>query len=210
MSAVINSVNRFRCFSLPGLVLGIFVLAMVSACGSKGETKPVPDNFNSLSTEDKMDYLMERMSPDSLGRFVCDVALGKIYNSRIEFQQARLYAYEKYDQKQIAEFESACQEYEAKLPLHEKVKFFKISSTEDPDKFSYDLGLRYVGDIRENSKNAAQVSSELEKLRRECEADPEFYRRFMKGFKIALEIDHNHDLDENIYTQFITYTDSLQ
>lgn len=193
---------------MPLVALLALLLFLPVACG--GNKDRFPDNFKSLSTEDKMEYLMANMSPDSVARYVCDAAMGKVYNSRIELQQARAYAYEHYNEDEQVAFEAECALYEEALPLHEKVRFAKLAATEDPDVYAYELGLSYIGSIRENHKTAAQIDDELKKLIKECQYDPDFYKRFMKGFKTALQLDRHHDLDDRIYTQFISYPDSIK
>lgn len=197
--------SRFLGLSL-AFIVGMMVMA---GCGKKDGLN-FPSNFKSLSTEDKMEYLMAHMEPDSLARFICNSAMGKIYDSRIELQPARAYAYEHYDEDKVIVFEEEILRYEQSLPLHEKVKFAKLSAAEDPDIFSYELGLGYVGSIRENKKSIKEIDEELANLRKECQYDPDFYKRFMKGFKTALRLDRHHDLDDNIYVKFISYPDSIK
>lgn len=157
-----------------------------------------------------MEYLMQQMPADSLARYLCNSAMGKVYNSRIELQPAMSYAYDHLSEEDQVKFAQAMEEYQANLPLHEKVRFAKLEAIQDPDVFSYELGLDYVGSIREEEKDIPRISKELEDLKKECKSDPEFYKRFMKGFKTALTYDRHHDLDENIYKKFISYPDSLK
>ena len=135
--------------------------------------------------------------------------MGKVYGARIELQEATLYAFEHYKEDQLVDFVEATKRYEEQLPLHDKVKFVKLSAMEDPDRYSYELGLAYVGNIREEKKTTKQVKDELDAFKRECKYDPEFYKRFMKGFKIALKADRHRDLDDKIYLSFINYQDSI-
>ena len=153
---------------------------------------------------------MANLPPDSVARFICDAALGKIENTKIDLPSSLAYAYEHYGEDDMVTFQVEMAAYEMELPLHEKVKFAKLSGVEDPDMYSYTLGLEYVGTIREEGKNVAQVGEELDQLRKECKSDPEFYKRFMKGFKTALHYDRHHDLEEKIYTKFISYPDSIK
>lgn len=185
------------------------IIFLLLAC-SKGGNNHLPDNFKSLSTPDQMEYLMGRIPPDSLARFICNAAMGKIYNARMELQPAMLYAYEKYDEDDAVQFQMALAQYQENLPLNEKVRITKLLGIEDPDQYSYDLGLSYVGDIRIEQKDINQISEELAKLQKECKSDPDFYKRFMKGFKTALQHDRHHDLDDKIYLKFISYPDSIK
>ncbi|MCH5214823.1 MAG: hypothetical protein J1E97_06475 [Muribaculaceae bacterium] len=202
-------------FALPkGLLpicMVVWVLLLLGACSKNdGIRNNIPANFNSLSTEDKMDFLMERMPPDSVARFICDAAMGKVYNARIELQPARDYAYSHYKVDDIERFEMECINYENSLPLHEKVKFFQLAATDDPDRYAYELGLSYVGTIREAEMSVKDVQEELDNLRKECKYNKEFYKRFMTGFKTALSVDRHHDLNDNIYKKFINYPDNIK
>lgn len=187
-----------------------WVLSLMAAGCSKNDGNQLPDNFKTLSTEDQMEYLMSQIPPDSVARFICNAAMGKVYNARIELQPALSYAYEKYDEDDLVTFQMALENFQAELPLHEMVKITKLLGMQDLDQFSYDLGLSYVGTIRVDQKSVDQVSDELAKLQKECKTDPDFYKRFMKGFKTALKYDRHHDLDDNIYLKFISYPDSLK
>lgn len=186
-----------------------FVLLLAISCSRNDGTK-IPDNFKNLSTEDQMEYLMANLPPDSVARFICNAAMGKVYNARVELQPAMAYAYEKYDEDDLVKFQMAMEQYEDELPLHQKVRITKLLGIEDFDQYGYDLGLSYVGTIRVEQKDIKQISEELAGLQKECKADPDFYARFMKGFKTALQYDRHHDLDDKIYIKFISYPDSLK
>lgn len=191
------------------LLLSALIVLTGASCSNNKDAK-LPDNFKTLSTDDQMAYLMTVIPADSVARFICDAAMGKLYNARIELQPALSYAYEKYGEDDLVKFQMALEQYQDQLPLHEKVRINKLLGVEDFDQYSYDLGLSYVGAIRVEQKTVAQINEELEKLKKECKADPDFYKRFMKGFKTALEYDRHHDLDDKIYLKFISYPDSIQ
>ena len=171
----------------------------------------MPDNFQTMSTDEKMEYLMETITPDSLAVYIYESAMGNIYNSHIEPREAIDYAYINYtrDEDQAAFYE-AQEKYKSKLSLADKLKLFRATKEADPEEYSYYLGLKYVGEIREQGKQLQSVNKEIENFAKECKSDPEFYKRFIKGFKTALQYDRGHDLDETIYTQFISYPDSIQ
>lgn len=193
------------------LQVSLFAVLMFIFCAcSKGDGSKLPDNFKNLSTVDQMEYLMASLPADSVARFICDAAMGKVYNARIELQPALTYAYEKYGEDDLVAFQMALVQYQEGLPLNEQVRLTKLLGIEDLDQYGYDLGLSYVGTIRVEHKNIQQISEELARLQKECKSDPDFYKRFMKGFKTALEYDRHHDLDDNIYLKFISYPDSIR
>lgn len=189
------------------MALSVLVTA---ACGSRNGADGDWSEFNSKSIEGKMKYLTSEMSPEEVAIFVCDASIGKKGNARVSLPEARDYLYSHYTQEQIEEFEIACGNYVFDLPLHEKVRYAKADATENIDAYAYELGLGYVGAIRENKKDVSSVKEELKLLQAECKTDRDFYRRFMKGFKLALENDRHRDLDEKIYLNFITYPDTLK
>lgn len=156
-----------------------------------------------------MKFLMANMRPDSVALYICDAAMGKKYDTNIDLAEAKSYAYEHYNENQVLAFEQACSEYAESLPLNERVKFTKLENLEDVESYSYELGLSYIGNIREEKKDIKEVEDDLEKLMKECQDDKEFYKRFIKGFKTALEYDRHHDLDDKIYLKFISYPDSI-
>lgn len=204
--SIINMHDRLlRCATL---FLGAAFLVLMSAC-SRGDGANLPDNFKNLSTEDQMDYLMANVAADSVARFVCNAAMGKVHNAPMELQPAVSYAYEKYNEDDLVKFQMALQQFQDESPLNERVRLTKLLGVEDLDQYGYNLGLSYVGSIRVEQKDVAQIDKELELLRKECKTDPDFYKRFMKGFKTALEYDRHHDLDDKIYVKFISYPDSI-
>ena len=152
---------------------------------------------------------MESMGPDSVATIICDIAMGKVEDTKINLQEAIDYAYQHYNEDDQVTFDQAMTLYQFDLPLGEKVRLAKLSQLVDPDMYSYELGLEYVGFIRENNLQEKDVEKDLADLKKECKGDPEFYKRFMKGFKTALEHDRHHDLNDKIYLKFISYPDNL-
>lgn len=193
-----------------GILFFAFALLLALGACSDGNGNKLPENFKTLATDDQMAYLMANLPADSVARFICNTALGKVYNARIELQPALSYAYENYGEDDQIAFQMALVQFQEELPLQERVRLTKLLGMEDLDQYSYDLGLSYVGTIRVEQKDIKQVADELAKLQKECKSDPDFYKRFMKGFKTALEYDRHHDLDDNIYLKFISYPDSIQ
>lgn len=191
-------------------IMSVCLIAFALAGCKKNEETVVPNTFNSMSTEEKMAYLMKHFPPDSVAYFICDAAMGKQYDSRLELGDALTYAYTHYKESDQVIFDEAFNQYGEKLPLSDMVKFYRMANLSDPEIFAYEMGLRYVGTIRDKDKDAKQVKEELDRFRTTCKTESETYKRFIKGFKEALRIDRGHDLDEKIYTQFIIYPDTIQ
>lgn len=191
------------------LLMVVVLIAGITGCKKEGKSSNVPADFNSLTTDKQMEYLMENMTPDSVAIFISEAAMGQIYDAKMELNPALSYAFEHYNQEQQDSFIRAAEQYKKKLPLHEKVKYVKLEGFEDIDNYSYELGLSYTGIIRDENKSVEQVKDELEALKKECKYDPDFYKRFMTGFKYALEADRHRDLNDKIYLTFINYPDNL-
>lgn len=193
-----------------GIGLGFIMMIqmIMSSCSDKGGDG-LPESFNRMGAPSQMEYLMERDAPDSVARFICYAALGKIEGLHMDMGSALAYAYEHYDESGLVEFQMALEEFQSGLPLADRVRLTRELGMVDLEQFGYELGLNYVGTIRVEQKQAPTIREELAALRKECASYPDFYSRFMKGFKTALKLDRHRDLDDRIYTEFITYQDTL-
>lgn len=187
----------------------VAALLVLGACGKKDNGLRVPENFDTMTNEQKMQVLMEEKKPDSLALYICKLAMGEVPGASIQLDQAQLYAVEHFPEEDLIPFMEEMKKYEYSLPLYKKVKFVKMAGMEDPDLYSYELGLSYVGTIRDDKKDRDRVKQELDDFKKACKTDREFYKRFMKGFKLALEEDRHRDLDDKIYIEFINYQDSI-
>lgn len=192
------------------ILAAVVLIGLAGASCSKKNKNGLPDNFATLPPEGQMAYLIESMPLDSVARFICETAMGKAGDARIELQPAVEYAFGNLPEDSAAVFWNALMAYKLELPLNEQVRLTKLMGFEDMEQYGYDLGLSYVGEIRVEQKDINTISEELSSLQQECKSDPEFYKRFMKGFKTALEYDRHHDLDDKIYLKFISYPDSLK
>lgn len=188
----------------------ILTLVLMAACGPNKDGHNYPKNFASLPTDRKMEYIVDNHSPQEVAQIVCEAVMGESDAGNIDLPQARDYVYSHYNTEQIITFETECEAFADSLPLADKVKFARKSATEDMEHYAYELGLAYVGSIREKGKSVDDVEQEIKELGAECKGDPDFYRRFMKGFKAVLENDRGRDLDEKIYLHFISYPDNIK
>lgn len=166
----------------------------------------MPEDFDRFSDTAKVAYMMEIVSPDSVARFICDAALGKSEAARITaFPEASAYAYQHYADSNLIVFSQELDYYSANLPLPEKMKIYSLAGQMDPQRLGYELGLEYVGYIRENKANVEEVKKEIDALKTACGEDSLTYIRFLKGFKTVLQADRGKDLPEEIYNVFINY-----
>lgn len=146
---------------------------------------------------------MDNVSPDSVARFICDASLGKVKETKVDtFAIAAAYAYENYNDSSMRIFSEEIDNYSANLPLPEKMRIYYMSGKADPQRMGYQLGLEYVNHIRENRMSVAQINEELSEFRNACAQDSATYKRFMKGFRTVLKIDHGKDLPEEVYKTF--------
>lgn len=149
---------------------------------------------------------MKHASPDSVARFICDAALGKIKGVKIDtIGLAVLQAYENYRDSDLVKFSETFDTYGKAQPLPDKMKLLMLSGQNDPQGLGYQLGLEYVGDLREKKMTVEQAVKEVEALRKACGDDTATFVRFLKGFQTVLRIDHGKDLSEELYQKFINY-----
>ena len=189
-------------------LLPMAAVMMLAACGGKPEAarKTFPPDFNAMDDASKVAYMMKTVSPDSVARFICDGALGKIEGVRIDtIAIAVAYAYENYNDSSLMYFSREFDDYSSNLDLPDKMKIYLMAGLSDPKRLGYELGLEYVDHIREDSMKVADVKREIEAFKVACAEDSITYVRFLKGFKTVLRLDHGKDLPEEIYKAFIDY-----
>lgn len=209
MTATILNRRARRFLGATSMLAAAFcLLTGASSCGSgnKGNDSALPDNFNSIGDNGRVGYMMKNVTPDSLARFMCDAALGRLKWARIDsLASATLYVYENYhDEEAAGRFSEEFERYSSSLPLEEKMRIYLLSGKSDANSLGYDLGLEYVNYIREHNIGAEQAEKEIAAFRTRCADDPDTYRRFVKGFRVVLEADRGHDLPEEIYNKFST------
>lgn len=184
------------------------LLSMIAGCGNdKDKSSGFDEGFNRLSDAAKVEYVMKNADPDSVARFICNAALGKIPGVEIDtLATATLYAYENYRRDEdLQSFSMAFDEYVRHMRLEDRMRMMKMAGEVDPQRIGYELGLQYVDCIRADRKNVGDVESEIEAFRKACGSDTMMFQRFMTGFKVVLDIDRGKDLSEEIYTKFKNY-----
>ncbi len=66
-------------------ILMMTALMLTAACGGKGgDSNGFPENFSSLTDEQKVTYMMQHVSSDSVARFIIYAALDKMPGIRID------------------------------------------------------------------------------------------------------------------------------
>lgn len=186
------------------LVFPILLSAVCCRGGAGNETGKLPEDFSSRNDIEKVSFMMETVSPDSVARFICDVALGKIAGVSIDtITHAISYAYENYADSALVDFSQELDDYSASLPLNEKMKIYSMVGKTDPMRMGYELGLEFVGHIREKRMTVGQIEEEINAFKNACVNDSDTYHRFVKGFQTALKVDHGKDLPEEVFNRFM-------
>lgn len=190
---------------IPLVVMALILL--IPACGGKGDNaNAFPEGFASLSDEQKVVYMMEHASADSVARFIIYASLGKIEGVRIDtLNNATLKAYETYTDTALQTFSWEFDRISEELSLHDKMRLRSLVGTEDPQGMGLTLGLEYLNQIRVKGMTADEVEAELKALKKASVDDPDMYARFLIGFRTVLRYDRNSDMPKEIYTRFLNY-----
>lgn len=189
---------------VPIIVMSLLIVA--SACKGKGGDSGFPEGFQKLSDAQKVDYMMQHVSADSVARFIIFASLGKIEGVKIDtISNASLRAYENYTDTALQTFSWEFDRVSEELPLHDKMRLRALVGTEDPQGLGLTLGLEYLNQIRVKGMTADQVLEELKELKKACADDPDTYARFVIGFRTVLRYDKNSDMPADIYTKFLDY-----
>ncbi len=184
--------------------LACFLLIAISCGrGNDGQTSSFPQNFNTFSDNQMVEFMMKNASPDSVARFICNSALGKVEAGRIDtLTVAAAYAYEHYADSALIAFSKEFDSFSSTLPLADKMKVYAMAGELDPQRLGYQLGLEYVSHIRDSKMKVEDVRAEIDAFKAACADDSLTYIRFMKGFRTVLRADHGKDLPEAIYKAF--------
>ena len=183
---------------LPGAMMTL--LTLFAACGGKGNSNGgFPDNFQSLSDEQKVVYMMEHVSADSVARFIINASLGNIEGVTIDtLNNATLKAYETYTDTALQTFSWEFERMAEELPLADKMRLRALVGADDPQRLGLTLGLEYMNQIRVKEMTAEQVKRELVELKKACADNPDLYARFLIGFRTVLRYDRNSDMPKEI------------
>lgn len=188
-------------------VLVSFFLLMLPACSNKSNAdKGFPDDFNSLSDNGKVAYMMQHVSADSVARFIIFASLGRINGVTIDtLNNATLRAYENYTDTALQTFSWEFDRVAEELPLYDKMRLRSLAGEEDPQGLGLTLGLEYMNQIRVKDMSVKQVTDELAALKQACSDNPDVYARFLIGFRTVLRYDKNSDMPSEIYSTFLSY-----
>ena len=183
------------------------LLVFVPACSGKDSgSNGFPEDFNSLSDFQKVAYMMDHASADSVARFIIYASLGKVSGVRIDtINNATLMAYENYKDTALQTFSWEFDRLSEELPLPDKMKLRSLVGAEDPQGLGLTLGLEYMNQIRLKGMTANEVLAELMELKHVCADQPDLYARFIIGFRTVLRYDKDSDMPKDIYATFLNY-----
>lgn len=187
----------------------IALILLIPACGGKDKnSKQFPDGFSSLTDEQKVTYMMQHVSADSVARFIIYASIGKVDGVKIDtLNNATLKAYETYTDTALQTFSWEFDRVAEELPLHDKMRLRALVGAEDPQGLGLTLGLEYMNQIRVKGMTADEVLEELKELKKASSDDPDLYARFLIGFRTVLRYDKNSDMPREIYSRFLNYDD---
>lgn len=200
------SENRLKGFLSPVRLAVFMAGGFLCACGQGEKTSEegLPPGFAAMDDAAKVACMMERVSPDSVARFICDASLRKREGESIDtLAIAVAYAYEHYNDSSLLLFSREFDDYSSNLPLTDKMRVYLMAGQSDSQRLGYELGLEYVDHIRESRMSVADIRREIDAFRVACADDSATYRRFVRGFKTVLRLDHGKDLPEEVYDAFI-------
>lgn len=193
--------NRY----LPLIIMTLVL--MIPACNKeRKDGNNFPDDFNKMSDQGKVAYMMQHVSADSVARFIIYASLGKIDGVSIDtLNNATLAAYENYTDTALQTFSWEFDRLSEELPLPDKMKLRMLVGAEDPQGLGLTLGLEYMNQIRVRGMKPEEVFEELRELKRACKDDMDVYARFIIGFRTVLRYDKNSDMPKDIYNTFLNY-----
>lgn len=181
------------------------ILLLACSCG-KGKNKGVtgfPEDFNAMPDTARVAYVMSHAEPDSVARFICSAALGKVSGAKIDsLGIATNYAYEKYTGADLDNFSSEYDYYVSSMPLADKMRMYAMAGVEDPQGLGLQLGLEYMQAIRDRNMTADDVEKEIEAFHGACGEDEALYERFLIGFRTVLQVDGGQDVPPSIFEKY--------
>ncbi len=188
------------------LIIMALVLLIPACSKERKDGNNFPDDFNKMSDQGKVAYMMQHVSADSVARFIIYASLGKIEGISIDtLNNATLAAYESYTDTALQTFSWEFDRLSEELPLSEKMKLRMLAGEENPQGLGLTLGLEYMNQVRVRGMTAEDVLAELRELKRACSENPDVYARFIIGFRTVLRYDQNTDMPKDIYNTFLNY-----
>lgn len=184
-------------------VLALAVMTVSCKNNKDGKTGSFPENFSSMSDTEKVSYLMRTTTPDSVARFIIYASLDEKGEHHLDsLGVVTNYVYSTYPSDKQVAFGEEYDKTVDKLPLAKRMKLYAMAGEENPQGLGYELGLSYIALIRDKNMKVGDVEKEISEFKKACGEDTATYRRFIVGFKTALEYDRGKDISKDIYERF--------
>lgn len=176
---------------------------VMTGCGGSGNGNgDFPEDFNTRTDGQKVAYVMEATTPDSVARFICYAALGQVDGIKMDsVNKAVMYAYEHYQGSDAEAFGREFDRVQEQLPLDSKMRIMKLAGTQDPLGLGLQLGLHYIDRIRDNKLSVNDVKAEITAFHKACANDTATYVRFVKGVKAAVNADNGRGLSPQVRSE---------
>lgn len=195
--------KKTLCWALIALILTFLSAALFASCGNRKAEAAVPPELTEGPDSRRLDFLMSKVTPDSVARFIILSAAGRNGDFRIDsLTSATNYVYERLNMDDLESFQVAFDDAVNSLPLPDKMRVLAQAGTTDPQRLGYQLGLEYLATIREGSLTASQVEKELAEFKKACAEDTATHRRFMIGFSTALRVDSGKGVPKEIFEKY--------
>lgn len=183
----------------------VFSLCLAFVACSGNGNKNNADNLpaDNLCDTAKVAFMVQRATPDSVARFICNTAIGLNKGVSLKsLQAAVLYAYEKYKDEDLQKFSEEFDFYAASLPLAQKMQVLSQAALADPDGLGYKMGLEYAFQIQSNKLSLKQIDAEIQALKNACGKDSITYLRVLNGLSIALSMPEYSSLPKEILDKY--------
>lgn len=180
--------------------LGIFLMMISLFCGCAfshaDTTEKLPAEFQQLNDTAKVAYMMKRLAPDSMARFVCNSALNKIPLSPIDsFAATVRYLYTAYNDSDLVVFCEELNTYPATLSPSEKIKIYLMASENKPARLGYRMGKDYAAELKKGKISLEIMKEEIEIIKDSLRQDSNDFNKFFAGLKTGL---NSEEADESI------------
>ena len=179
-----SSKYLFKSCHILTVFLILFFIFMSSSCSVSRENS-LPKDFKSFSDNEKINWLIMTLSPDSIARFICD---SEIKTDTIKllsnFSESIRKIYNQYNDSSKIVFGLSLNEYAASLPAISKMQLYKIAAIDNPRQ----LGYLYAEDCRKNKVAEEKIIKELSALQRICANDSDYFFNFLKGMQVSKHI----------------------
>ncbi len=193
-------------FAVMGLIATVSVLSMaLTGCKSKGgeAESGFPTALNAGSDAERVAYVMQNATPDSVARFVCLAAIGKVPGTHIDtLALATAYAYDHYTDTERETFGEAMDAFANALPLADRMLLFRKAGADNMQGLGYELGLEYLAKIRDNQMSVKDVDEEVKAFKVACAEDTMTYNRFLIGLKTAIIASSSTELPAAIVEKY--------